>query len=68
MVGVALGNNRHCFFSPADFNSTCDLWTKAAPCKCLFHKRFLNTVAFPSLLIEKVVSHPVVACRNRGLA
>lgn len=71
MVSVALENNRHCFFYPADSISSCNLIllekAKGASFKCLFDKSFLNTVAFSTPLIEKVVSHPVRACRNRSL-
>ena len=41
--------------------------TKAASCKYLFDKSFSNTVAFPTPLTEKVVSHPVRARRKRSL-
>ena len=70
MISVALGNNRHCFFL-ADSISSCYLLlaekTKDASCKCLFDTSFLNNVAFPTPLIEEVVSHPVRACRKRSL-
>ena len=53
MVGVFLENNRYCFFS-GDFTS-CDMLllvkSKAASCKCLSDKSFLNTEAFPTPLI-----------------
>ena len=40
---------------------------KDASSKCLFDKSFLNNIAFPTLLIEEVVSYPVRASRNRSL-
>ena len=52
------------FFSAASISS-CELLlaekTKAASCKCLFDKSFLNTLAFPTPLIEEVESHSVRA-------
>ena len=41
--------------------------TKAVSCKCLFDKSFLNTIAFPTPLIEEVVSHPVRTYMDRSL-
>ena len=64
MVSAVLENNRHCFF-PADFISSGNLLlavtTEAVSSRCLFDKSFLNTKAFPTSLIEEVVSHPVRA-------
>ena len=41
--------------------------TKAAFCKWVFDKTFLNTVDFPTPLTMEVVSHPMRACRKRSL-
>ena len=58
-------------FFPAVSISSCNLLlvvkTKAAFCICLFDKGFSKTVDLPTPLIEKVVSHPVRAYRDRSL-
>ena len=52
-------------YNPVKFG-TATVKNKADSCKCLFDKSFVNTVAFPTPLPGKVVSHPARECRDRS--